>query len=97
MDRKPTQADHFALYEDLKKYGRFTGLSWLLSPEPPVVNKLPIPSIEEIIFTEEFLQARGIQDQLDCLVRQSNLDAQKIFRISELTVGQRDNPAWHIA
>lgn len=97
LDRKPMQADRLALYEDLKKYGRSTGLSWLLSPEPPVVNKLPMPSIEEIIFSEEFLLARGIQEQLDCLVRRSNLDEQKIFRVSEITVGQRDNPAWHIA
>ena len=97
LNRKPTQADRSALYEDLKKYGRFTGLSWLLSPEPPLYNKLPMPSIEEIIFSEEFLQARGIQNRLDCLVRCSKLDEEKILRISEITVGQRDNPAWHIA
>ena len=48
LDRKPTQANLLAFYEDVKKYGRFTGPSWLLSPEPPVVNKLPMPSIEEM-------------------------------------------------
>ena len=95
--RNPTQADRFALYEDLKEYGKFTGLCWLLSPEPPVANKLPMPSIEEIIFSDKFLQARGTQGQLDCLVRRSKLDEHKIARISQLTVGQRDNPAWHLA
>ena len=97
LSRNPTQADRFALFEDLKEFGKFTGLCWLLSPEPPVANKLPMPSIEEIIFSDEFLQARGSQGQLDCLVRRSKLDEHKIARISQLTVGQRDNPAWHLA
>ena len=96
MSRNPTQADRSALYEDLKEYGKFTGLCWLLSPEPPVANKLPMPSIEEIIFSE-FLQAKGTQGQLDCLVRCSKPDEHKIARISQLTVGQRDNPVWHLA
>ncbi|XP_044169920.1 uncharacterized protein LOC122953987 [Acropora millepora] len=35
---KPTQADRSSLYEDLKEYGRFTGLCWLISPEPPLAR-----------------------------------------------------------
>ena len=97
LSRNPTPADRFALYEDLKEFGKFTGLCWLLSPESPVANKLPMPSIEETIFSDEFLQARGTQGQLDCLVRRSKLDEHKIARISQLTVVQRDNPAWHLA
>ena len=50
LSRNPTQADHFTLYEDLKENGKLTGLCWLLIPEPPVANKLSMPSIEEIIF-----------------------------------------------
>ena len=57
-----------ALYEDLKKYRKFTGLCWLYSPVPPVVTKLPMPSVEEIICSDEFLWARGIQEQLEFLV-----------------------------
>ena len=97
LSRSLTHTDRSAFYEDLKKYGKFTGLCWLLSPEPPAVSKLPMPSIEEIIYSDEFLRARGIQEQLNCLVRSSKLDEQKIVRISEITVGQRNNPAWHIA
>ena len=97
LSRNPTQADRSALYEDLKEYGKFTGLCWLLSPEPPVANKLPMPSIEEIIFSDEFLRAKGSQEQLDCLIRRSKLDVHKIARISQLTVGQRENPVWHLA
>lgn len=97
LSRKPTQADRSALYEDLKEYGRFTGLCWLISPEPRLANQLPFPTIEEIIFSEEFLQAIGRQQQLDCLVRRSRLQQADIISISEVTVGQRDNPAWFLA
>ncbi|XP_067039594.1 uncharacterized protein [Acropora muricata] len=42
---KPIQADRFSLYEDLKEYGRFTGLYWLISPEAPLANQLPFPTM----------------------------------------------------
>lgn len=96
LSRKPTQADHSALYEGLKEYGRFTGLCWLISPEPPLANQLPFPTIAEIIFSEEFLQAIGHQQQLDCLVCHSRLQQADILSISEVTVGQQDNPAWFL-
>ena len=97
LSRKPTQADCSALYEDLKEYGWFTGLCWLINPEPPLANQLPFPTIEEIIFSEEFLEATGRQQQLDCLVRRSRLQETDTLKISELTVGQQDNLAWFLA
>ena len=60
LGRKPVQDDRAQLYEDLKQYGRFTDLWWLLSPEPPAVRKLLIPTVEDKIFSEEFLQTRGL-------------------------------------
>ena len=97
LGRKPLQVDQAQLYEDLKQYGRFTGLCWLLSPEPPAVSKLPIPTIEDIIFSEEFLLTRGLQQQLDCLIRRSRILDEDILKVSEITVRQRENPAWHLA
>ena len=97
LGRKPVQVDRAQLYEDLKQYGRFTGLCWLLSPEPPAFNELPIPTIEDIIFSEQFLQTRGLQQQLECLVQRSRILEEDILKISRITVGQRDNPAWHLA
>ena len=95
--RTPDASDRSALYEDLKEYGRFTGLCWLMSPEPAPQAKLPIPTIEEIIYSEEFIQTRGYQQQLDCLVRKAKVNEGDIVLVSEVTVGQRDNPAWHLA
>ena len=95
--RTPDASDRSALYEDLKEYGRFTGLWWLMSPEPAPQAKLPIPTIEEIIYSEEFIQTRGYQQQLDCLVRKAKVNEGDVVLVSEVTVGQRDNPAWHLA
>ena len=95
--RNLTQAVRSVLYEDLKEYGKFTGFCWLLSPEPPVANKVPMRSIEKIISSDEFLQAKGSQEQLDCLIRRSKLDEHNIPRISQLTVGQGENAVWHLA
>ena len=67
--RNPTKSDRCALYRDLQEYGRFTGLCWLMSPEPATVScKLPVPTIEDIIYSEEFLKTQGSQQQIDCLV-----------------------------
>lgn len=97
LSRKLTQPDRSVLYEDLKKYGRFTGLCWLLSPEAPVGKKLPISTKEEIIFSEEFLQAEGREQQLDCLVQWCRIQVAEIPSSSDLTAGQRDNPARYLA
>ena len=83
LSRKPTQADCSTLYEDLKEYGQLTGLCWLISPEPPLANQLPFPIIEEIIFSEEFLEATGRQQQLDCLVCRSRLQETDTLKISK--------------
>ena len=68
-----------------------------MSPEPAPQAKLPIPTIEEIIYSEEFIQTRGYQQQLDCLVRKAKVNEGDVVLVSEVTVGQRDNPAWHLA
>ena len=71
ISRSLTTEDRSALYTCLKEYGRFTGLCWLMSPEPAPPAQLPIPTIEEIIYSEDFLQAIGAQQQLDVLVRKA--------------------------
>lgn len=97
ISRTPEASDQSALYEDLKEYGRFTGLCWLMSPEPAPQAKLPIPTMEEIIYSEEFIRTRGSQQQLDCLVSKAKVNKGDIVLVSKITVGQRDNPAWHLA
>ena len=73
ISRSPNSEDRSALYQSLKEYERFTGLCWLMSPEPSPQAKLPVPTIEEIIYSDEFMQTRGAQQQLDCLVRKAKI------------------------
>lgn len=51
ITRSPNTEDRQALYGSLKAYGRFTGLCWLMCPEPAPQAKLPVPTIEEIIYS----------------------------------------------
>ena len=68
-----------------------------MSPEPATVRcKLPLATIEDIIYSEEFLKTQGLQQQIDCLVRQAKIRSECILKISEITVGQRNNPTWHL-
>lgn len=97
ISRSPNTSGSSALYQSLKGYGRFTGFCWLMSPEPAPQAKLPVPTIEEIIYSEEFVQTRGAQQQLHCLVRKVKVTEADTLLVSQITVGQRDNPAWHLA
>ena len=95
LSRQPTQDDRAALYKDLTEYGKFTGLCWLMSPEP-AQHSLPITTVEEIIYSEEFLQVEGLQNQLGCLIARVKVQEAMIETVSQLTIGQRDNPSWHL-
>ena len=68
-----------------------------MSPEPATVSNLPIPTIEDIIYSEEFLKIQGSQQQIDCLVRRAKIPDEYILKITDITVGQRNNPTWHLA
>ena len=59
--RDPTREERSELFQRLKNYGKFTGLYWLMSPEPQTQSKsLPVATVEDIIFQEEFLQLQGL-------------------------------------
>ena len=89
LSRNPTQSDRPALCRDLQEYGRFTGLCWLMRPKPATVRcKLPVPTMEDIIYSEEFLKTQGSQQQIDCLVRQAKIKNEYILKISEITEKQ---------
>lgn len=93
LSREPTQADRSSIYRSLCKYGKFTGLWWILSPEPEPVT-LPMLTIEEIIYSDGFLQAHGKEDQLSFFKEKCKIQSSTIQEIAKLTVGQRENPAW---
>ena len=96
LGRQPAREDRAALYDDLKKYGNFTGLWWIMSPEPAPAATLPVTTVEEVIYSEEFLYADGQEKQLDILFKKMRVQEAAIKEVSLLTLGQRDNPSWHL-
>jgi hypothetical protein len=97
LSRMPTEEENNKLYGWLKDYGKFTGLCWLMSPEPVNQLRLPIPSIREIIYSKVFLETQGQKEQIQYILTQTKIDENMAVTISRLTVGQRDNPLWHHA
>ena len=64
--RQPNQGDREALCPELRAYGKFTGLCWLLSPELKQLGDLPVSTVEELIFPErEFLTLSTAAEQLE--------------------------------
>ena len=97
LSRRPNEEDRKFLYSRLEEYGRFTGIWWIMSPEPPVAKPLPISTIQELIFTEEFLKAESQQEQVLYLQNKAKIGTPAILNVASLTKGQRDNPLWHEA
>jgi hypothetical protein len=96
LTRETTAEDRAALYNDLRRYGKFTGLCWLMSPEPAQVVLPNITTVEDIIFSEEFLTAVGLEKQLEILIERIKVDTKLIQEISNMTSDQRDSPSWHM-
>ena len=89
LGRQPAREDRAALYDDLKKYGNFTGLWWIMSPEPAPAATLPVTTVEEVIYSEEFLHADGQEKQLDILFKKMRVQEAAVKEVSLLTLGQR--------
>ena len=94
--RQPNQGDQEALYSELRAYGKFTGLCWLLSPEPKQLGDLPVLTVEEQIFSEEFLTLSTAAEQLEFIRPKLKVKREIVNQISSLIVGQRNNSSWHL-
>ena len=90
LSRSPTTEDRDNLYNDLRSYGRFTGLCWLMSPEPESKSsRLPVCTVEEILFSEAFLQEDGNEKQLDHFIEAIKVEEQAaILEVGKMTIGQ---------
>ena len=97
LSRAPRNDDRDWLYRQLREYGKFTGVCWLLSAEPEPAAQLPLQTIEEIIFSEGFLGEKTSMGQLEYFIKNVKIGQDIIREVSVLTTGQRDNPAWHLA
>jgi len=95
--RELIHEDRNKFYQSLQSYGKFTGLQWIMSPEPQNQSKpLPVATTDKIIFSEEFLQLPDTWRQHQYLMDIAKLDWPTIKEVSQLTAGQRDNPSWQM-
>lgn len=69
------------------------GFSWLLKPEASNDLQKLIPSIEDIVFSKDYLEAT---DKSGYLQSQCYLTDEKIVEIANATVGQHKNELWLI-
>ena len=92
LTRKPNKSDREKAYSELCRYRKFTGLWWLMSPEPKTVNELLIPTILDVIYSEEFLLIQETRRHLEFLRVKTKIGEQKIEEVEKLTRGQRENP-----
>ena len=95
VSRMPSDEDRRALYSHLSAYGRFTGLWWIMTPEPPEPQPLPIPTINEIITSQEFLSVQGKENQIAYIQDKVKISNDAVETIATITRGQRTNPLWH--
>ena len=68
-------------------------ICWLLSPEAKQLGDLPVSTVKELIFTEEFLTLSTATEQLESIRRKLKVKREIVNQISSLTVGQRTNPS----
>ena len=93
LKRTVTAEDRSWLYGELRQYGKFTGMAWILSPEPDMDVHLPIQSVEELILSPEFLQQRL---KTNYLLEKLKISQDQKLAVSAVTKGQRESAAWHV-
>nr|CAI5854245.1 unnamed protein product [Callosobruchus analis] len=69
------------------------GFSWLLKPEANEEMISLIPSIEDILYCQEYIEA---EDKQSYVSRQCALNIDQIRKIAAATVGQHSNELWLI-
>ena len=93
LGRSANNDDKLWLFDRLKRYGEFTGMTWLLSPEPDKENNLPIQTVEEIILSDEFVES-GLNTQF--LLEKLKITERKVREVVAVTENQRESDAWHM-
>lgn len=75
----------------LKVFDGSVGFSWLLSNEMPANSEILVVDIEDLIFSEIYMQA---DDKTNFLIEKLQICDEKIMEISKSTVGQAQNENW---
>lgn len=68
----------------------FKAMHWILSKEPEV-EAPPVPTVEDLITCQEYLEAK---EPLPWLRQQLAVSPDKVIHTAFLTTGQRENAVW---
>ncbi|XP_062849917.1 uncharacterized protein LOC134312144 [Trichomycterus rosablanca] len=89
IKRPVTQEDKEWALASLSKLGRFTGMGWILSPEPP--QTLPIKTFDGLVTSPGYAQA---EDKALYVLSSLAVTDDEKQQIEAATVGQAKNPLW---
>ena len=96
LNREPTSEDREWLYNELVEYGRFTAMSWIMSPEPTIEPRNLIAAIvDDIIQSKGFIE-KSKEEQIKYFRDTMSLNEGEIKDVAELTCGQRVKDSWHM-
>ena len=92
VSREPCEDDRNWLYEQLQGYGQFTGLCWLMAPEPDQ-QQMDLPLLEVVLTSKKFQEA---SEKKKFFLEKMELTKENIVKMSQVTVLQSRNDAWHM-
>ncbi|KAG1674649.1 Exonuclease [Nymphon striatum] len=96
LSREPTSEDREWLFKELSRYGRFTAMRWLMSPEPtPEPHNLLAPIANHILQSKDFTE-KSKDQQIKYFRDTMLLNKNTIKGVTELTCGQRVKDSWHM-
>lgn len=93
---RPVQAQDREEFHSLLNNCQYSlGFTWLLSPEPdaPSVESAVVPSMEKLLFCEEFYSS---SDKVQYLQEKASIKEDEVKRVAEITAGQVNNPLWFL-
>jgi hypothetical protein len=68
-----------------------------MSPEPePAPTRIPVSTVEDILFSETFLTEPNNDIQLQYFIDSISVSPEQISEVSTATTGQINNPTWHL-
>ena len=76
LNKEPSDSDRNWLFEQLQGYGQFTGIHWLMAPEPDKQDQ-DLPVLERVLSSNEFRDAR---DKKVCFLQKIIMKREHIFK-----------------
>ena len=91
ISRPVTGEDASFMDSELSALLHFTGLQWILVPEPQLLKELSAPTAASVMFAAEFPDT---EDKAAFLCQKLAVTGDQVREVEVATRGQRMNPHW---